>query len=109
MESDYAKQGKTAAIIAYITIFGTLIAFFMNHDRKNQFASFHIRQALGLWIMFYLLVALAEIFNSIFVHIGFWFFSIVLIIYGLILASREEQKTVPIVGPYFQEWFNFIK
>ncbi len=109
MQSNYEKQGKTEAIVAYITIIGTIIAFFMNQDTKNKFTSFHIRQALGLWIMFYLLTAFAEIFGFFFIHIGFWIFSIILIIYGLILASREEEKTVPIVGSYFQEWFTFVK
>jgi len=109
MQSDYAKQGKTAAVVAYMTLIGTIIAFYMNQENKNTFTSFHIRQALGLWIMFYLLTAFTRIFNFFFIDIGFWVFSIVLIIYGLILASREEQKTVPIVGPYFQEWFTFIK
>jgi len=109
MKSDYEKQGKKAAIIAYITLIGTIIAFFMNQDHKNQFTSFHIRQALGLWIMFYVLTAFAEIFNSFFIHAGFWCFSIILIIYGLILASREEKKVVPFVGQYFQNWFTFIR
>ncbi len=109
MQSDYAKQGKKAAIIAYITIFGTIIAFFINQDSKNQFASFHIRQALGLWITFYLLVAFANIFGSLMIHFAFYLFSIVLIVYGLILAIREEQKPVPILGVNFQKWFNFIK
>lgn len=109
MQSDYEKQGKTAAVVAYITIVGTIIAFFMNNDDKNQFASFHIRQALGLWIMFYLLIAIAGMFGSLFIHVGFWSFCIILIIYGLLQATKEEQKPVPIVGPYFQEWFTFIK
>ncbi|WP_074406016.1 MULTISPECIES: hypothetical protein [Aquimarina] len=109
MQSDYAKQGKTAAIVSYITIIGTIIAFFMNQESKNQFASFHIRQALGSWISFYLLIALANIFDSLMIHIAFYIFCIVLIVFGLILAIREEQKTVPILGPYFQEWFSFIK
>lgn len=109
MQSDYEKQGKTAAIVAYITLIGTIIALFMNNDSKNQFASFHIRQALGLWIMFYVLIALAGIFRSDFIHFGFWIFSIILIIYGLITATREEKKEVPLVGKFFQEWFTFIK
>lgn len=109
MQSDYAKQGKTAAIVAYITIIGTIIAYFMNNDSKNKFANFHIRQALGCWISFYVLIAFANIFNSTMILIAFYIFNIVLIVFGIILAIREEQKTVPILGPYFQDWFNFIK
>ncbi len=109
MQSDYAKQGKTAAIVAYITIIGTIIAFFMNNDTKNQFASFHIRQALGINISFYVIGALVTFFDSWPISSGFSIFIFVLWIFGLITALREEQKTVPLVGPYFQEWFNFIK
>ncbi|TPN88687.1 hypothetical protein [Aquimarina algicola] len=109
MESDYEKQGKTPAIVSYITLIGTIIAFFMNQEHKNQFASFHIRQALGLWISFYLLVAIANIFGNMMIHFSFYIFSIVLIVYGLITAIKEEQKPVPIIGEYFQKWFTFIK
>ncbi|WP_025743824.1 membrane protein [Aquimarina pacifica] len=109
MQSDYAKQGKTAAIIAYITIVGTIIAYFMNQDNKNKFANFHIRQALGINISFYVLGVFVSIFDSWAISSAFYIFIFVLFGYGLITASREEQKTVPILGPYFQEWFNFIK
>ncbi|MHA7059062.1 DUF4870 domain-containing protein [Aquimarina sp. M1] len=109
MQSDYAKQGKTAAIVAYITLIGTIIAFFMNQDDKNKFASFHIRQALGINIGFYLLGALVSMFDSWIISSSFYIFILVLWVYGLITAAREEQKTVPFVGLYFQEWFTFIK
>lgn len=109
MQSDYAKQGKTAAIVAYITIIGTIIAFFMNNDSKNQFASFHIRQALGINISFYALGALVTFFDSWPISSAFYIFIFVLWTFGLITAIKEEQKTVPLIGPYFQEWFNFIK
>ncbi|SHI47504.1 DUF4870 domain-containing protein [Aquimarina spongiae] len=109
MESDYAKQGKTAAIVAYITIIGTIIAFFMNNDDKNQFASFHIRQALGVNISFYVLGALVTIFDSWPISTAFYVFIMVLWFFGLITAIREEQKTVPLLGPFFQDWFGFIK
>lgn len=110
MESDYNKQGKTTAIVAYITLIGTIIAMFMNQEpNKNQFASFHIRQAFGLWITFYLLIAVANIFGSWMIHSAFYIFCFVLIIYGLITAVKEERKEVPFLGKYFQEWFTFIK
>ncbi len=109
MQSDYPKQGKTAAIVAYITIIGTIIAFFMNQDSKNQFASFHIRQALGINISFYLLGALVSIFDSWAISSAFYIFILVLWVFGLTTAIREEQKAVPFVGPQFQKWFSFIK
>ncbi len=108
MQSDYSKQGKTAAIVAYLTILGTIIAYFMNNDSKNLFASFHIRQALGINIAFYLLGALVTVFDSWPISIAFYVFILVLWIFGLITAIREEKKTVPILGPYFQQWFTFI-
>ncbi|WP_281986646.1 DUF4870 domain-containing protein [Aquimarina aggregata] len=109
MQSDYSKQGKTAAIVAYITIIGTIIAYFMNQDDKNLFANFHIRQALGVNISFYILGALVTIFDSILISSAFYIFILVLWVYGLITAIKEEQKEVPILGKYFQQWFNFIK
>lgn len=109
MQSDYPKQGKTAAIVAYLSIIGTIIAFYLNQTNKNQFATFHIKQALGINISFYLLGALASIFNSWPISSAFYVFIFVLWVFGLITAIREEQKTVPILGPYFQQWFSFIK
>ncbi len=109
MQSDYAKQGKTAAIVAYITLIGTLIAYFMNQDSKNQFANFHIRQALGINISFYLLGAFVSMFDSWTISSAFYIFILVLWGYGILTAAREEKKTVPILGPYFQQWFDFIK
>jgi hypothetical protein len=44
MENQTIQDGKTMAIISYITWVGTLIAFIMNNDKHNSFAAFHIRQ-----------------------------------------------------------------
>ncbi|MCK8519930.1 hypothetical protein M0D21_00005 [Aquimarina sp. D1M17] len=108
MQSDYAKQGKTPAIVAYITIVGTIIAYFMNNEHKNQFASFHIRQALGINISFYVIGAMVTFFDSWPISSAFYIFIFVLWGFGLITAFKEEQKTVPILGPYFQKWFSSI-
>ncbi|MBW1295157.1 hypothetical protein [Aquimarina litoralis] len=109
MQSDYEKQGKTPAIVAYITIIGTIIAFFMNQESKNAFASFHIRQALGINIGFYLIGALVSVFDSWLISSSFYIFIFVIWFYGILTAVREEQKPVPLVGPLFQQWFTFIK
>ena len=46
------EEGKPIAITSYILIIGVLIAMSMNSENKNTFASFHIRQALGLLLIF---------------------------------------------------------
>lgn len=102
------ETGKTAAIVAYLTIVGTIIAYFMNNDSKNQFASFHIRQALGIHITFYLLGALISIFDSWMITWSFWIFIIVLWGYGFLNAIQGETKEIPLLGDKFQKWFSTI-
>lgn len=103
-----AKDGKAAAIFAYLTIIGTVIAYFMNNDTKNPFASFHIRQGLGIHITFYLLGVLVSMFDSWFITAPFYIFIIVLLGYGLIAAIQGERNEVPILGSKFQKWFSTI-
>lgn len=102
------EEGKSAAIVAYITIIGTIIAYFMNSDTKNTFAAFHIRQALGIHITFYVLGVLVGLFDSWLVSSAFYIFIAVLGIYGLVTAIQGEQKEVPIMGQYYQKWFSTI-
>lgn len=103
-----AQRGKPAAIVAYLTIIGTIIAFFMNNDNKNTFASFHIRQALGIHITFYLLGLLVSAFDSWLISSAFYVFVIVLWGYGMVSAVQGQRNTVPILGDQFQKWFNTI-
>lgn len=104
--SSIIEEGKTIAIIAYITIFGLLIAFVMNNDKKNSFAAYHLRQSLGLGItglalsvinVIPILGWLISILGSIFL--------IILWVMGLISALNGQEKPVPVLGNKFQEWF----
>lgn len=56
--SDPSAPGKTAAVVAYITIVGCLIAITMNIEEKNEYARFHIRQAFGIHVLFHALAIL---------------------------------------------------
>lgn len=103
------EKGKTTAITAYITPIGFIIALFMNMDDKHKLASFHIRQALGTHILFYLLGALASMFTNFYVPTAFYLVYVVLVIYGLIAAFQSEFRLVPFIGIYFQKWFKSIK
>ena len=42
------EEAKRIAVISYITIIGMVIAFVMNNEKKLGFASYHIRQSIGL-------------------------------------------------------------
>ncbi|ESU28443.1 hypothetical protein FLJC2902T_18060 [Flavobacterium limnosediminis JC2902] len=105
MENNSVQEGKTTAIISYFTILGSIIAIFMNLEPKNSFAGFHIRQAFGLNITFYILGYFIGYFDSWFVSIPFYVFFAVLFIYGFIGAVQGEMRLIPLVGEHFQKWF----
>ncbi|MCG2611868.1 hypothetical protein LZZ90_10160 [Flavobacterium sp. SM15] len=105
MENNTVEEGKTTAIISYITIIGTLIAILMNNEKKNPFASFHNRQALGINLMFYIIGYFVGYFDSWAITIPFYVFCVVLWVFGFVGAVQGEQKITPLVGNYFQDWF----
>ena len=99
------EQGKQTAIVSYLTIIGSIIAIFMNSETKNSFASFHIRQALGIFVTFFLLGYPVGYFNSWMITGSFWTFIFILWIYGFMNALNGEQKTVPFLGELYQKLF----
>jgi uncharacterized membrane protein len=106
MKNQTINDGKTMAIISYITWVGTLIAFIMNNDKHNSFAAFHIRQMLG-WSLFSVGVSfIARYAGFVAVIIGIGLF--VLWIIGFIGAINGEEKKMPLVGDLFQDWFKGI-
>jgi len=108
MTNHTIEEGRTPAIISYITIIGTIIAFFMNNDKKNEFTSFHIRQALGLWLTFFALGYVVGIFDNWFITLAFWLFFGVLFIYGFINAVAGKLQEVPILGAFYQKIFSSL-
>ena len=97
------QEGKKTATIAYITIIGTLIAFTMNGENKNEFASFHIRQALGIFITFFGFGYIIGYFDNWMITSAFWVFIFVLWLYGFLGALEGKTRVVPIVGPIIQK------
>ncbi|WP_299229210.1 hypothetical protein [uncultured Psychroserpens sp.] len=108
MQQNSSKQNNNLAIVAYLTLFGTLIAFFMNRDVRNPLVSFHVRQALGLWLLQLLLGYFIGGFNSWMVTISFWVFFIVLFLYGIFGALAGKMNEVPVLGSFFQKLFASI-
>ena len=105
---DDINKGKNIAIISYLTIIGTIIAVLMNNEDQSEFAKFHIRQALGIFISFFLLGYFIGYFDSWMITSAFWVFIFVLWVYGFIAALNGEKKEMPIVGPFFQKIFKNI-
>jgi len=109
MEVTPEKEGKTNAIIGYITMLGTIVAIILNMDKQNPFARFHIRQAFGINITYLLLGTVAGYFNSWSISYAFYIFITILWFYGFITMLQEKSIPIPFIGPYFQKWFTFIK
>ncbi|SFT16094.1 DUF4870 domain-containing protein [Sphingobacterium wenxiniae] len=103
------EEGKTIAIISYLTLIGLVAALVMNSEKKNTYAKFHIRQSLGL-----MLTGLATTFVSWIPFIG-WLFGIVAFFFLLFLwftgffnALNAREKVLPILGGKYAEWFKSV-
>jgi uncharacterized membrane protein len=102
-------EGKNIAIIAHLTIIGLIIAFVMNNDKKVPFASYHIRQVLGLAITGFALaiVNVVPILGWIVSILGA-FVLLYMWIMGLINAINAKEKPMPILGNKYAEWFKSL-
>lgn len=103
------SQDKNIAIISYITLIGLIIAFVMNNEKKAEFPSYHIRQALGIGLTGLALgiVGMVPILGWIVSFLGI-FALLFLWIKGLMNAINEKQKPVPWLGEKYEEWFKNI-
>jgi uncharacterized membrane protein len=115
-------DNKTMALVSYITPIGWLISFFSyKGQEKNSLVSYHLKQSFGLimvsivlWFaMWFLLFFLAFISLSLVLTLS-WLYNLVslaflvLMIIGIINASKGEEKPLPIIGKMFEGKFNFI-
>ena len=103
------ETGKTTAIISYLTIIGAIIAIFMNLEKKNTFSAFHIRQALGIFVSFFLIGYFIGYFDSWMISSAFYVFYFILWIYGFLGALQGEMKLIPLLGEQFQKIFKNIE
>lgn len=99
--------GKSSALIAYAPFVGFFIAFFINQDKGYPFATWHIKNMFGLFILF---ISSLVIQSAIDFTLGdiIWVIVFVLWIYCWIRAFRGEEKGIPFLSEKFQEWFTFL-
>ena len=108
MEEPNTQNAKNTATIAYLTIIGTIVALIMNSENKNDFSSFHIRQALGLFLSFFLLGYFVGYANSWTATFAFYIFYFILWIFGFLGALQGQKKEIPVVGAFFQQLFKSL-
>ncbi len=103
-------NGKTTAILSYITLIGWIIALVMHGNNKTPLGAFHLRQSLGIMILA-IAVTLIRI-PLIFIPFLGWAIGLCLSlglltvwILGLVSAVNAEEKPIPLIGELFQKWF----
>lgn len=97
-------SGKAKAIIAHITLIGWIIALILNMNDKDEFASYYIRQYLGIMIIGVLGNAVLNMVNGTLAMV--WgVIMLVVWLLSLIGAITDKKNETPVVGSYFQDWF----
>lgn len=107
MKNAVIKEGKTLAIVSYLTFIGLIIAIIMNLEKRNPFTLFHIRQMFGLMIMLIFSNLVEQYVNSL-LGTAFWIITFACWVYAIYFAIKEEYKLIPVLGEKFQEWFKNI-
>ena len=100
-------EGKTKAVIAYITIAGMLIALSMNKDEKHPFVTWHIKNMFGLCLL--MLIAIVTQYN---IHLLtgdiLYIISVLLWVYCFVMAIYNKTTGIPYFSKKFQTWFTFL-
>jgi uncharacterized membrane protein len=108
MTEEDIEKGYKNAIISYLTLFGVIIAYYLNNeeDKKSAFASFHIRQSLGLWLTLIIInLSIVSNFDILMLRVSVYVFFTTLYIYGLLNAINRKAQAVPLVGNLYQKIF----
>ncbi len=118
-----ADNGKTVAIISYLSIVGWLIAYLAFHnEKKTELGSYHLRQTLlfyiacfGVYIIWSVIVVAFLLSLSLSLAGLAWVLSwvlyigvLVLWVVGFIGAINGEKKPIPFIGEKAQSIFKGI-
>ena len=103
-------NAKNIAVVSYLTFIGWIIAYvsYNNGQSKSSLAAFHLRQSLGLMLTGFVLYSLPTIFGVAWASNILGIVMLILWILGIISAVNGDEKEIPLVGKYYQEWFKGI-
>ena len=92
MDTGTVKEGKTIAIISYFHIIGLIIAFIMNQNKHNSFASFHLRQSIGIILLSFIINFIGRFSNFGWIDNLLWLGVFALWIIALIVPFKVKRK-----------------
>lgn len=104
---------KTQSIFSYLG-FLWLIPYFAGKNQRDDLSRYHLKQGLGLLITLTLFTVLAYFILEWFPGLEALLNGIVgfvipfFIIVGMINASYEAKRPLPLIGKFFEEKFPFI-
>ena len=108
MNNKTIQEGKTLAIVCYLTFIGLIIAIIQNNEKKNIYTYFHVRQMLGLIIALLVSNTIEKYVNGT-LGFGLWLIIAAAWFFGLASAIQGKTTPIPIIGEYFQKWFKNVK
>lgn len=100
MDQQTISEGKTMAVVSYITLIGLLIAFLVNNGKNNAFTAYHIGQSVRVYLLgvanivltYILPVTLGFITNLIGLGV------LVLAVLGIVNAANGKAVPLPLIG-----------
>ena len=102
-----APKGKNMAVIAYITFIGMFIAYTMNREDKDAFATAHIKNMFGL-VLGLLIAQTTQAYIHAIVGDILWLTSFLLWGYSIVTVLQNKEPNIPYLSEKFQEWFTFL-
>ncbi len=108
------EEGRTFAILSYaLSLIGLPFFLVPLIMRNNEFSLYHAKQCLLLWLGGIVVSVvgvplMAVCIGLILVPVA-GLFLLVLDIMGLVNAIKGEQKPVPLIGKYADDWFKGLK
>ncbi|MDP8215215.1 MAG: DUF4870 domain-containing protein [Candidatus Euphemobacter frigidus] len=112
-DSREVEEGKVFAILSYaLSIIGLPFFLIPLIMRNNEFSLYHAKQTLIIWLAGIAAGIVSGILSFICIGIVLGvaaaIFLLVLTIMGLINAAQGEEKPLPLIGQWGEEWFKGI-
>jgi uncharacterized membrane protein len=94
---------------AYMTILGFIISYFLTKEKgETNFSKFHMRQALGLNLLFFAIGYMVSNFDNWMITSSFYMFFIILWLFGFSTALSGKIISIPLLGNFFQKIFKSL-